>query len=359
MDKYSYWLDNIKGIGSKTAILLCNTLRGPQNVYNEKEEVLSNIVDKRMLKELILSKQNWDIDKKYEELLKDNIKYVIYNEDMYPEKLKNIPDYPYIIYYRGKLPANYQKAVALVGARECSEYGKYIAKELGFSLGKANINVISGMARGIDGISQWAALEAGGDSYGVLGCGVDICYPKEHRDLYHSLIESGGVISTYSPKTQPKPSLFPPRNRIVSGLADIIVVVEARQKSGTLITVDMALEQGKEIYAVPGRVTDRLSDGCNQLIKDGANIFISPKQFMDEILPSLKNDIKIQANQLIKLSEGERQILEQLDYYPKSIDMINSRLQLEISCLMGDLMRLVIKGIIKENSVGWFSLVHL
>mgnify|MGYP002235004613 CR=1 FL=1 len=179
-------------------------------------------------------------------------------------------------FYRGKLPDENEPAVAVIGARECSEYGRYVAEELGQYLGRAGIQVISGMARGIDGISQQAALSAGGTSYGVLGCGVDICYPAQNRRLYEELLEKGGLLSTYAPGTKPLPQYFPPRNRIVSGLSDALIVIEARQKSGTLITVDMALEQGRDVYVVPGRLTDRLSDGCNHLADAGSgSVFIS------------------------------------------------------------------------------------
>ena len=173
----------------------------------------------------------------------------------------------------------------MIGARECSEYGIYVAKNFAKELGAHGIPVISGMARGIDSISQEAALQGGGRTYAVLGCGVDICYPKSSRRLYEQILERGGILSTFPPGTEPIKRLFPERNRIVSGLADVILVVEARQKSGTFITVDMALEQGREVYAIPGRLTDRLSDGCNLLLQQGALIAVSPKDLLQHLSP--------------------------------------------------------------------------
>jgi DNA processing protein len=137
------------------------------------------------------------------------------------------------------------------------------------------------MARGIDGIAQKAALDAGGKSYAVLGCGVDICYPEENRDLYERLQQQGGILSEYPPGMQPIAKLFPPRNRIISGLSDLVLVIEARKRSGTLITVDMALEQGREVYALPGRVSDALSDGCNRLIRQGAGPATCPEDILE------------------------------------------------------------------------------
>ena len=165
----------------------------------------------------------------------------------------------------------------------CSDYGRFMAREFGKGLALAGVQVISGMARGVDGISQKAAIEADGKSYGILGCGVDICYPEENRDVYERICQKGGLISEYHPGTDPRPNLFPMRNRIISALSDIVLVVEARQKSGTQITVDQALEQGKEVLAVPGRVTDRLSDGCNFLISQGAGVALGVQDVLDRL----------------------------------------------------------------------------
>lgn len=213
-----------------------------------------------------------------------DIKCYRIEDEGYPERLKNIPGAPKVLYVWGRLPEEERLSVAVVGARDCSEYGRFVARELGAALGENGITVISGMARGIDGISQEAALDAGGSSFGVLGCGVDVCYPKENGRLYERLKEGGGLLSEYSPGTPACANHFPPRNRIVSGLADVVVVVEARVKSGTLITVDMALEQGREVYAVPGRTTDKLSEGCNRLIRQGAGVLFSVEEFVCELL---------------------------------------------------------------------------
>lgn len=214
----------------------------------------------------------------------NQIKQYKKGEPEYPERLKNIPGAPEELYVLGRLPEEDRLSVAVIGARDCSEYGKYVAREIGAVLGRNKISVVSGMARGIDGISQEAALNAGGSSFAVLGCGVDICYPETNRQLYERLKISGGILSEYPPGSPALAWHFPPRNRIVSGLADVVAVIEARVKSGTLITVDMALEQGREVYAAPGRVTDRLSDGCNRLIRQGAGILLSPEEFLRELL---------------------------------------------------------------------------
>ena len=250
--KYAYFLCSTYTIGGVRAERLA--------VYEAEAEEWRECVGNSAAEALERQKKSGEWEQEYGQLSEQQIHFLLREEKGFPGKLAEIPDPPYGIFYRGKLPDENEPAVAVIGARECSEYGRYVAEELGQYLGRAGIQVISGMARGIDGISQQAALSAGGTSYGVLGCGVDICYPAQNRRLYEELLEKGGLLSTYAPGTKPLPQYFPPRNRIVSGLSDALIVIEARQKSGTLITVDMALEQGRDVYVVPGRLTDRLSD---------------------------------------------------------------------------------------------------
>ena len=249
-----------------------------------------------------------------------------------------------------------------------------MAEELGRYLGSQGIQVISGMARGIDGISQQAALLAGGTSYGVLGCGVDICYPSQNRKLYEELIQKGGLLSTYAPGTKALPAYFPPRNRIVSGLADALIVIEARQKSGTLITVDMALEQGKDVYVVPGRITDRLSDGCNRLLTQGAGVFLSPESFTEEFLRNWEEKQELSSpdpeqkirgrrksrKRIEKLEEPLRQVYKLLDCVPKSTEIILQEAwkkgeYIDIVTLHRRLMELELMGYVKQNTPGHFG----
>lgn len=211
------------------------------------------------------------------------IRVVTKGDGDYPGRLRELTDAPDSLYVLGELPVEGLPSVAVIGARDCSEYGKYMAARLGGLFGRNGFQVVSGMARGVDGIAQEAAVDAGGSSFAVLGSGVDICYPARNKGLYEKLKMAGGILSEYPPGTPAMPHNFPRRNRIVSGLADAVVVAEAREKSGTLITVDMALEQGREVYAVPGRMTDALSVGCNRLLKLGAGIVLDEEEFLEEL----------------------------------------------------------------------------
>lgn len=386
MDKYLYWLDRTEGLGPRAKRNLIEAFGTAEEVYKAADKHLKYILDEKKLKILEKAREDVEIECTFQELKKNQIKMCCYHENDYPSKLINIPDPPFCLYYKGHLPEENIPSVAIIGARECSAYGEYIAAELGKTLGAQGIQVISGMARGIDGVSQWTALEAGGVSYGVLGSGVDVCYPKSNQTLYEKLLVKGGILSTYPPGTKPQAKLFPPRNRIVSGLADVLVVIEARQRSGTSITVEMALEQGREIYAVPGRITDRLSDGCNKMLKEGAHVFLSPEDFLldlEEMLPTKMSELRkrqlseyddsIQERSSIAKKQTDEElgaredntlgakIYRVLDFYPQSVETIIEKLHKEYDIeikyeeLTAELMILCLLGQIKQDSSSWFS----
>lgn len=281
--QYAYWLMAMPGMGSKRIAGLLELCGDAKAAYGASESLWRQVVTEKHYALIQEAKAQWDVIGNYEKMLRSQIGFVIQEEPDYPKRLREIPDPPYGLFYKGELPREDRISVAVIGARACSEYGRYVATELGQELGRAGIQVISGMARGIDGISQQGAVEVGGRSFGILGSGVDVCYPEENRSIYNRLLQQGGILSEYVPGTGARSQNFPPRNRIVSGLSDAIVVVEAREKSGTLITVDMALEQGREVFVVPGRITDRLSDGCNKLLRQGAGILLSPRELIQEL----------------------------------------------------------------------------
>lgn len=363
---YMLWLCSLPGIGNVRGERLLNLCGGSaRNLYHAPGELWSKVVGEKTYEKVKEFTEGWKVQEEYEKLREKGIGFVCRCEDTYPERLRNIPDAPLGLFYRGSLPKQDVPSAAVIGARDCSEYGSYVARELGRFLGERGVNVISGMARGIDGICQSAALERGGASFGVLGCGVDICYPRENRRLYIQLSSQGGLLSSYVPGTEPRPGNFPPRNRIVSGLADAVVVVEARNKSGTLITVDMALEQGKEVYVVPGRITDRLSDGCNSLLRQGARVFLSPEDFWEELSRDFhrKNPKYALRERRVEGGKKERelapelqQIWEALDFTPRTLEQIKDRIS--FSCSVGSLgamlMILCMKGFASQVSPGYF-----
>ncbi len=209
--------------------------------------------------------------------------YIRRNSPGFPGRFEGISGSPEGLYVIGELPRDDQPTVGIVGARMCSRYGHETAYEFGRVLAGKGVQIISGLALGIDCYAQEGALAGGGKTFAVLGCGADICYPKSNREVYEKIKTSGGILSEEKPGTPPLAYNFPKRNRIISALSDIVLVVEAKEKSGSLITVDFALEQGKTVYAVPGRVCDLLSYGCNSLIAQGAGIACSPDSILMEL----------------------------------------------------------------------------
>ncbi len=277
------WLCSLPWTGASTLQNLLLHFGSYEALYRASENELKLLCPPGALKMLLDHQKTLSPQKLREDLESSGTRLVLPGDEEFPERLKTIPDPPCGLFVIGSLPSADAFSVAVIGARECTEYGRYVASRIGSELGKAGVSIISGMARGIDGIGQQAALDAGGYSLGILGCGTDVCYPKSNHSLYEQLKLQGGILSTYGPGTPARAEFFPPRNRIVSAFADAVIVVESRQKSGTLITVDMALEQGREVYVVPGRITDRLSDGCNSLLAQGAKAFLSPELFLRDL----------------------------------------------------------------------------
>lgn len=367
---YMHWLHQAAGMGNHRFIKELEKIGSPRMLHELVQTgELSKRLGRRYEKKAIQIErftQGYDVTGEYEKMLEKGIRFVTVSEEGYPRRLAEISNCPYGIYYAGKMPEERYGSVAVIGARECSEYGRHMAKLFGEQLAEAGIQVISGMARGIDGIGQQAALCGGGYSLGVLGCGVDICYPRENRRLYEELIDKGGVCAEYPPGIEPRSLLFPLRNRIISALSDAVLVIEARERSGTLITVDMALDQGKEVYAVPGRATDLLSEGCNRLIRQGAGLVASPQELLAE-LSGLGNQTlachtkqPYRQQELIFLEGRQKELLQLLDYQPQSVQVLQAKYEeqygrhMTIPELLHELLQLCVNEHAKQVSGSYF-----
>lgn len=265
------------------------------------------------------------------------------------------------LYCKGKLPDEGRRTAAIVGARECNEYGRRQAYQFAFALASAGVQIISGMAKGVDTWAHKGALDAGMDTYAVLGCGVDICYPAQNRQLYEKIQEKGGVLSQFDEGTPPIPKNFPIRNGIISGLADLVLVVQAREKSGSLITAGLALEQGKTVYAVPGRVDEMLSKGCNYLIYDGAGIAYTVDAVLEEL--GLSGCDKKEINSQLKgkkdlgLATKEKIVYSCLDLQPKSLNRILTEVNIKQPEIIEILLMLELKGLIYESGKNYYAKV--
>ena len=287
-------------------------------------------------------------------MAEQGISFIPYFAAEYPRRLKDIPSPPYALYVKGRLPKEKGRCVAVVGARRCTPYGEEMALQYGKALSRAGVQVISGMARGIDGAGQRGALNGGGRTYGVLGCGVDICYPRENFGLYMDTMKEGGLISEQVPGTKPLPGYFPARNRIISALSDAVLVIEARERSGSLITADMALEQGKDVYALPGPVTSPLSTGCHRLIQQGAGILISPEDLLDEMNIHGKGDLQIINKNEKMLETTENLVYSCLGFIPKGVDCLVKETGLSAREVLEKLITLELQGVAKEISKNYY-----
>lgn len=284
--KYWIWLSRIEGLGSIRKNKLIQMYETPENIWDLKFEDIVNIdgFGKNIANAILDKNYREDLDKYIEYMEKNAIKIVNICDNEYPNKLKNIYDPPVTLYVKGNIDALNSTSISIVGCRECSEYGKQVSMKFAYDLAKENISIISGMARGIDSYAHIGCINAKGKTIAVLGSGLDRIYPKENTKLYNQILSSGGaIVSEYVIGTKAVKMNFPARNRIISGLSNGILVVEAREKSGTLITVDFALEQGKDIFVIPGNITSLNSFGTNDLIKQGARCVTCARDIIEDL----------------------------------------------------------------------------
>lgn len=310
-----------------------------------------------------------DLEKEYksfEKLISKDIHFVVQEDLRYPKRLLNMYDPPRFLYYLGELPDEKLPTVAIIGARACTAYGSEVARKFAKELAVNNIQVVSGLAKGVDGYAHRGALEGKGRTFGVIGSGVDICYPRENYQLYHDVECQGGILSEYPLGSPALAFHFPVRNRIIAGLSDGILVVEAKEKSGTLITVDCGLEQGKDIYALPGKITDQLSIGCNRLIQNGAKLVQTASDIIDELAgryPFLKEKGKKSKQESMvfedQVTNEEKLVLVKLGYEPVHFEKLLIDTGLDTVKLMEVIFVLQMKGLIKEISAQYYILHSL
>lgn len=354
--KYDYWWAGMKrevpGHVRKTALAAGSTRR----LYEADRNELISIegISEKYADEIIKQRNKWDIDGEYDKLLKTGIRFIPYYHEEYPARLKEIPGHPFALFVLGDIPDDNKPAVAIIGARNCSQYGRLNAQRFGADLAGYGVQIISGMAYGIDGLAQGGALDAGGRSFGVLGNGVNICYPASNRRLYERLKEEGGLISEYGIYNEPKAGMFPARNRIISALSQVVLIVEARERSGTMITADMALEQGRDVAIIPGRISDPLSMGCLNLWKQGAYPVTCAEDIMYIIDDAFDNRKKKIIKKRVRLPENEKKVYDCLEPYAKSVGQISDELKMDVRDVISMLIELRIKGLAGESGKGCY-----
>ncbi|MCX7817404.1 MAG: DNA-processing protein DprA [Syntrophales bacterium] len=361
MLKYLLALKKIEGLGNLSIRTLIDNFHDPERIFNAHFEELIQVPDiGEKIASKILSFQGWNsIDKELSLLEKLGVNVIPYWDENYPELLKNIYDYPAFLYVKGQLMKE-DICIAIVGSRQASAYGKFTTEKIARELALQGITIVSGMARGIDSAAHYGALSVNCRTIAVLGSGIDVIYPPENKDLYNKITEFGAVISEYPPGTPPIAAHFPARNRIISGLSYGVVVVEASDKSGSLITARFALEQGREVFAVPGAIDHPGSRGTNKLIKQGAKLVQNIDDIIDEISPMIKEhpalrkktdvDQKGELKELpADLSEVEKMVMLLLsNEHPLPVDTVIQKSGFRANEILNALLILELKGLVKQ-----------
>lgn len=343
------WLSHIGGVDVQMVENLLRYFGNLTEVWEAEESHLLKALQKHRIiaSRMIKNRNEGFIEKIKLGLIENNILALTLLDEDYPAKLKGIYDPPIVIYIKGKGEFN-GPLIAMVGARKASSYGKWAAYQFAKELSEVGVGIVSGLALGIDTASHQGVVDHNGYTIAVLACGLDQCYPTSNSRLGEQILKNGCLISEYSPGTLPLKHHFPARNRLISGLSDGVVIIEAAEKSGALITVDFALQQGKEVYSLPGNVNQLQSKGTNGLIRDGAKILLD----IDDIIEDLEKSYPGLRCQSVstndQLSESEAQIYALIKEGPIHIDMLSYRSRLKIQELFGILTALELKGFISQ-----------
>lgn len=344
-----YAFATMHGLSRRTKRRLLQTFT-EEEILSFTEKEIGQVLSTKELSNYLRYKSLFNIEetqKEWQVLKEKGIHFIYHNDKDYPKKLKVTEDYPLALFYKGKLPGM-EKSIAIVGSRIPTAYGVEMASYFAKELAKKGISIISGMAFGIDVAAHKGVLEVDGLTYGILGCGPDVVYPKENFFVYERMLERGGILSEYKPGELPMSYRFPERNRIISALSDGVLVVEAKAKSGSLITADQALEQGKEVYALPGRATDVLSEGCNWLIREGARIVTEPSHILEELFHLCENNEK-NTNVLDNLLDNREKIVyDCLSLDPKTVDDVINETNFTVSEVISILFRLELNGYVRQ-----------
>lgn len=360
-DNYIMWLNSLVEISTFAKVKIFEHFKTAENVWNANKEAFFEIEDlpENIINKVIESKNMTLIEKTLEFLQNKNTQYITVNNPLYPEQLKYIADYPLGFFMFGKMPEKHLKTVAIVGTRKSTDYGKIQTKKFAKELAENNVVIISGMADGIDSCAHNSAISSNGKTIAVLGCGIDITYPKHNRNLEIEIIKNGCVITEYALGTRPYPSNFPVRNRIISGLSDVLLVMEAPIKSGAIITANSAIEQGKTVFALPGDITRSTCAGTNKLIKDGAIPLLNTDDILYELGIEAKKDkpAKISVANA-SLNNSELKILKYINDIPISVDEIALKTNMNLSDLNTALTMLELEEYVTKISANRYIKNH-
>lgn len=356
-EKLAVWaLSSIEGIGPARVKLLIRHCGNASSVFEQSLDSLASIENiGENLARMILGPLDWvSLEKKYADYIPNGSEFIAITDSVYPDRLKNIPDPPPYLYLSGDAGILESPCLALVGSRKPSDYGLRVAKDIAGQLASTGVTIISGLAQGIDSAAHEGALNSGGNTAAVFGCGLDVIYPPGNRKLADRIREKGCLISEFPRGTKPEPFNFPFRNRIISGLSDGVLVVEAKVQSGALITANLALEQGRDVLAIPGNIDNKLSDGPNNLLRNGAIPVLTANDIFDNFgwhMPSRQKELKKPD-----LFGDEKEIYGYLSVKPIHLDELARKTGLDPGRMAEVLLNLELKGFIMRKPGNYLAL---
>jgi len=350
-----YWLalSLTPGVGSTLMRRLLDRFKTPEAVFHAPAKELLKIegLGEKVAEEIRKGPLEKVVERELYLLREIGGRVITLKDEEYPKRLRDIYDPPALLYVRGELKKEDEFAVSIVGSRKTTPYGRWFTEKLSQELARYGMTIVSGMARGIDSLAHWGAISGGGRTIAVLGCGVDVIYPSENRNLFAKIIDHGAILSEFPIGSRPEGGHFPRRNRIISGLSIGVVVVQASEKSGSLITAGYALEQGREVFAVPGNVGTESSRGTHRLIKEGAKLVESSEDILEEILPQWKREgeatPKVEAPRP-DLTQEEKILYELLGETPLHIDVMIRESRLDPGKVSSLLLNLELKGLVSQ-----------
>lgn len=349
MDDRAIWVgfNLVKGIGAVRLRALIDAFGNLEAAWKAPADQLQTAgLSPKITQNLLQIRQQVDLEQLWQQIQAQGVTVLTWEDENYPARLKEIDQPPPVLYLRGELRPEDNWAVAIVGTRRITPYGRQVAEDVATFLAANGVTVVSGLARGVDAVAHRAALKAGGRTLAILGSGVDRVYPPEHIQMAEEMMKHGAVISDYPLGTPPESANFPPRNRIISGLSLATVVIEAGEKSGALITATFAVEQGREVFAVPGNILAPQSKGANQLIQQGARPLLNLQDLMD-ILHLRKVDQQQTARQKLPADPTEAKILQVLGHEPLHVDEIRAQSGLPIEQVSATLTMMELKGMVR------------
>jgi len=349
-DAKKYWVgfNLVKGIGAVRMRKLMDYFGSAEQAWNASQETLEiSGLSPKIVQTIIHTRTSGMLDRMWDYLQEQEIKVIVWSDQNYPRRLEEIEQPPPVLYLRGTLIDEDQWAVAIVGTRRVTPYGRQVAEDIAGSLTSNGITIVSGLARGTDAIAHQAALRNGGRTLAVLGNGVDRIYPPEHSKLAEKIIGHGAVISDYPPGTAPEAANFPPRNRIIAGLSQAVIIVEAGEKSGALITAAFAAEQGREVFAVPGNIHAVQSKGTNLLIREGAHILLDSQDVLETLNFAQVSQQRV-ARVVLPSDSTEAHLYKILGREPLHVDEIQRISDLPIEQVTATLTLLELKGMIRQ-----------